>query len=183
MPRSKVAGFGGGGLPVVIAAVRVLDRRLREFCVRRIVQAGEVDRVKFAAERGKRAALGERPDAAPAAKEKMEEGSGFRPGCVLVVRQDVGSLQQAKCVALCEGHPEPRLAAERAIAARRAGGQIEVAFKPDSAAMAAAFVGFFHSSVSCEVPAGVIACSLPAASREQSTPPPTPAGGPDGGAG
>src|SRR5712691_10193425 len=60
--RSKVTGFGGGGLPVVIAAVRVLDRRLREFFVRRIVQAGDVDRVKFAAKRGKRAALGERPD-------------------------------------------------------------------------------------------------------------------------
>ncbi len=80
MPRSKVAGFGGGGLPVVIAAVGVLDRRLREFCVRCIVQAGEVDRVKFAAERGKRAALGERPDAAPAAKEKWRKGAGFDRG-------------------------------------------------------------------------------------------------------
>ena len=133
-----------GGLPVVIAAVRVLDRRLREFCVRRIVQAGEVDRVKFAAERGKRAALGERPDAATAAKEKMEEGSGLRRGGVLVVRQDIGTLQQAKCIALCEGHPEPRLAAEGAIAAGRAGGQIEVALEPNGAAMATAFVGSLH---------------------------------------
>src|SRR5258706_11803413 len=31
MHRSKVTGFGGGGLPVVMAAVGVLDRRLREF--------------------------------------------------------------------------------------------------------------------------------------------------------
>ena len=30
MPRSKVAGFGGGGLLVVIAAVRVLDLPGRE---------------------------------------------------------------------------------------------------------------------------------------------------------
>jgi len=63
-----------------MAAVGVLDRRLREFFVRCIVQAGDVDRVKFAAKRGERAAFGERPDAAPAAKEKMEEGAGFDGG-------------------------------------------------------------------------------------------------------
>ena len=68
-----------------MAAVRVLDRRLREFFIGRVIQASDVDRVKL-----------------------------------------------------------PRFAAERAIAAGRASGQIEVAFKLDCAAVATAFVCLYH---------------------------------------
>lgn len=67
-------GFDGGGLPVVLAAIHVLDRCEREFFNCRIVQASDVDCVKFAAKLGKRAALCKRPDTVPAAKEKREEG-------------------------------------------------------------------------------------------------------------
>src|SRR6266852_8331276 len=96
-------------------------------------------------------------------------GGGLRRGGVLVVRQDIGSLQQAKCVALCESHPKPSLAAERAIAAGRTGGQVEVALEPNGAAMATAFVCSLHSKspVRPEVLSGVIACLPPAASRER----------------
>src|SRR6266581_1584974 len=45
LSHSKVAGLGRGGLPVVVAAIHVLDRCLREFFIRRVVQASDVDRV------------------------------------------------------------------------------------------------------------------------------------------
>jgi len=143
-----VTGFGRRGLPVVNAAIHVLDRRPCEFFVGRIVQASDVDCVKFAAKLSERAAFCERPDAAPAAKQEMEEWGRLRRGRVLVVGQDIGSPQQAKCIALRESHPKPRLAAEPAVASGCTGGQIGVAFKPDSAAVATAFVCLFHSKVS-----------------------------------
>jgi hypothetical protein len=148
LPVSKVTGFDRSGLPVIIAAVHVLDRCPREFFVGRVIQASDVDCVKFAAELSERAAFCERSDVAPAAKQEMEEWGRLRRGRVLVVGQGIGSLQQAKCIAFRESHPKPRLAAEPAIAAGRTSGQIEVAFKLDSAAVATAFVRLFHSKVS-----------------------------------
>jgi hypothetical protein len=142
-----VTGFDRRRLPVVIAAIHVLDRRPREFFVGRIVQASDVDCVKFSAELSERAAFCERPDAAPAAKQKMEEWGRLRRGRVLVVGQDIGSPQQAKCIALRESHPKPSLPAESAIAAGCPSGQIEVAFKLDSPAVATAFVCLFHSNL------------------------------------
>ena len=43
----KVSGLGRG-VPIVITSVRKMDRRLCQFFVRRVVQAGDIDSVEFA---------------------------------------------------------------------------------------------------------------------------------------
>jgi len=75
----------------------------------------------------------------------MPEWLRLRRRRVLVVGQSISSLQQTKCVfPLCEGHPKSRLPAKRAIATGCTSGKIEVAFEPDSAAVATTFVCLLH---------------------------------------
>ena len=63
-------------VPGVGAPVRVVDGGAGELVVGRVVEAGDVHRVKGAAELGKRPALGEGADAAPVAEEQMQERLG-----------------------------------------------------------------------------------------------------------
>src|SRR5688572_18124603 len=66
----------------------------------------------------------------------------------LVVRQDIGALDQAELAGHGEGFPEPRLAAEGAIAAAGAGTKIKIGLEANRPAMAASVIGLLHRTAS-----------------------------------
>src|SRR5260370_23973876 len=97
----------------VVFAVLAHDRPGCHLLRRRTVQAGDVDRVKDAAQ-GLHIALAERLDAAVSA-EGMADGTAAEA----IIGQRVLALQQPEGVLPGDGFPEPALGAHRPISATR----------------------------------------------------------------
>jgi hypothetical protein len=134
-----MAGFGGRGLVVVVEAVETGDGGAHQLVDVEVVEAVDANGVEFAAERGV-LAPGEGADSTVFAKEVVV-------GVGMILDEGVLAGEQAEIAGLHDGAPHPRLDAEFAIAFEGAGGEVEVGFEADCAAVAATVVCAFHLSL------------------------------------
>ena len=124
---------------VVVEAVEMGDGAAHQLVEVEVVEAVDADGVKFAAERGV-LAPGEGAHAAMPAKEVVV-------GIGMILDEGVLAGEKMEIAGLHDGAPHPGLDAELAIAFEGAGGEVEVGFEADCAAVAATVICAFHSSL------------------------------------
>ena len=125
----------------IMTTVDIVDRCGPEFLGINIVEQRNLNRVEnaphsfhFTAPR--------RPDAAYFAEMKFERRFGLTRRRPLVFCLGLLASNQAIAASRDHGEPGPRLGAARAIALHRSLGEVDIGFKANRAAMAAARIGF-----------------------------------------
>ena len=105
-------------------------------------QASEIDVVISSSGHGDVDPL-KRPDAASPAEIMVRDMR-----VETIVLELMPAAEQPQIVGRRLGRPQPRLGADRAVAFRRAGADVEIGFEADRVAMATAATGFLHQKSS-----------------------------------